>query len=98
MKRRYFILRLFPCLAISAIVQPSCLEAASLTYLHDIANTEDTIHRITLDHDILSVGIISDSQFPEEDELLSPGHFGVVMKGPYHFIRAVRYFKERKVD
>lgn len=62
------------------------------------SEVDTSVHRISINRDELLVGIISDAQFPEEDEKLSPGHFGVVMKGPYHFIRALKYFKNRQVD
>lgn len=44
------------------------------------------------------MGILSDAQFPENDELLSVGHWGAVMNGPKHVHRALSYLKERNVD
>lgn len=40
----------------------------------------------------------SDTQFPENDEQLSPGHLGVVTNGSKHVLRALSYFKQQDVD
>lgn len=56
------------------------------------------IQRLSFDRKDLFVGIISDAQFAEEDKLLSPGHFGCVMKGPRHFLSAMKYFKQKGAD
>lgn len=59
----------------------------------------DTIvKRISINGNKINVGIISDAQFPENDENLSVGHWGVVMNGPKHVHKALTFFKESLVD
>lgn len=59
---------------------------------------DTTVVRLSLPDTVLRVGILSDAQFPENDELLSLGHFPVVMNGPKHILRALNYFKQEKVN
>lgn len=66
--------------------------------VHASICSDTIIRRITLPHDELLIGVISDGQFAEEDEKLTVGHFGCVMKGPRHFLSAIRYFKNQNVD
>ncbi len=63
------------------------------------SSSPDTlVQRIQLSDECLHIGILSDAQFPENDEQLSPGHLGVVMNGPKHVLRALSYFKQQDVD
>lgn len=62
------------------------------------SSVDTLVNRCSIPHEILTIGILSDAQFPENDEFLSVGHFGVVMNGPKHVYRALSDLKQRKVD
>lgn len=62
------------------------------------SSVDTLVNRYLIPHTNLTVGILSDAQFPENDELLSVGHFGVVMNGPKHVYRALSDLKKREVD
>ena len=59
--------------------------------------SDTIVYRMRLPDDVLKIGVLSDAQFPENDELLTPGHFGVVMNGPKHALRAFTYLKSENV-
>ncbi len=61
-------------------------------------SVDTVVKRIRINRELLNIGIISDAQFPENDENLSVGHLGVVMNGPKHVHRALNYFKKMSVD
>ena len=61
-------------------------------------SVDTVVKRIRINRELLNIGIISDAQFPENDENLSVGHWGGVMNGPKHVHRALNYFKKMSVD
>lgn len=61
-------------------------------------SSDTLIQRIRTNKKVLTIGILSDAQFPENDEMLSPGHWGVVMNGPKHVLRVFEYLKEKHCD
>lgn len=61
-------------------------------------SVDTVVKRIRINRELLNIGIISDAQFPENDENLSVGHLGGVMNGPKHVHRALNYFKKMSVD
>lgn len=62
------------------------------------ASVDTLINRHFIANNQLTIGILSDAQFPENDELLSVGHFSVVMNGPKHVHRALSYLNQEKVN